>query len=331
VIKSLSEGGQAHAFIVEREPSDGEHVLKRLKNLNRVGRFRAEVTAGLQLSHPNVLRVVDATGLEDTEKPWMVTEFCLKGALSRAGVVQLPLEQKLTLFAGICEGVAHAHGKNIIHRDLKPDNIFLRDDGTPVVGDFGLCFFTEDGERLTLTEEAVGSRYFTAPELEDGRAGEITPRADVYSMGKILYWLMTGKVFSREKQRSKEFFFADRLNGSRDYLIYEFLDRTIVAEPGGRLASGIELVAEIKVLQRRLAMQAHVIDKNAPQPCSYCGLGSYVFRVDQTRPQDTYAAVKNFGFMSAGLAKWRILECDQCGHVQLFRLENLRGALMWGR
>ena len=74
------------------------------------------------------------------------------------------------MFSEICRAVGHAHGHKptIVHRDLKPDNIFLRSNmQTPVVGDFGICFIDEDGERSTLVDEAVGARRFTAPELED--------------------------------------------------------------------------------------------------------------------------------------------------------------------
>src|SRR5262245_66381065 len=61
---------------------------------------------------------------------------------------------------------------------------------------FGICFIDDDGTRITLFDEAVGARRYTAPELEDGRADDVTPSADVYSLGKILYWLMAGHVFA---------------------------------------------------------------------------------------------------------------------------------------
>ena len=74
------------------------------------------------------------------------------------------------LFPQICAGVAHAHEKGVIHRDIKPENILLRNDGTPVVGDFGICYVDADeGGRLTDTMEVAGSRWYCAPELQDGR------------------------------------------------------------------------------------------------------------------------------------------------------------------
>ena len=76
---------------------------------------------------------------------------------------------------------------------------------TCVSGYKGICFIADDGTRITLTDEAVGARRYTAPELEDGRAEDVTAAADVYSLGKVLYWLMAGRVFDREKHRDPRF------------------------------------------------------------------------------------------------------------------------------
>lgn len=108
------------------------------------------------------------------------------------------------MFIVIANAVNHAHSQRVVHRDLKPANIFLQTPTfRPLVGDFGLCYVQDDGddERQTDLEEAVGPRFFMAPELEDGRADVIAPSADVYSLGKLLYWMLTGRIFSREKLR----------------------------------------------------------------------------------------------------------------------------------
>ena len=84
------------------------------------------------------------------------------------------------MFKAICDGVAHAHANGVTHRDVKPDNIFLRSDRRPVVGDFGICFL-EGAERLTQTGEWLGARGFICPESE-GKADEVRPSCDVYSL-----------------------------------------------------------------------------------------------------------------------------------------------------
>jgi serine/threonine protein kinase len=209
----LGEGGQAHTFRVVDLNGDRKisYALKRLKNVQRLERFRSEVEALKSLGHPNVIKLIDFNF--EAEPPYLVSEFCAEGNLEENidRFSQDPL-QALALFVQICEGVAEAHHRNIIHRDLKPTNILLRNsDGSPVVADFGLCYI-EGGERHTLTEEVVGPRWFMAPELEDGRASDsdITPASDIYSLGKLLYWLMSGgEIFSREKLRETKYNLAD--------------------------------------------------------------------------------------------------------------------------
>lgn len=188
--ESLSEGGQAHVFLVKDGDSEyeGRYVLKRLKNLNSVGRFRQEIEAVRQLRHRNVVSLVDFD--LDASKPFLVTEFYEGGTLENADLSEWGTLQILGLFHQILEGVSYAHAKGIVHRDLKPHNIFLRGDGkTPVVGDFGICFVSESGDRFTISDEAVGTRHFTAPELEDGPIHHVSASCDVYSLGKVLYWL----------------------------------------------------------------------------------------------------------------------------------------------
>ena len=140
----------------------------------------------------------------DADRPYLVTEWCEGGELSEIDLSEISIPERLGLLVGVCQGVAHAHSGGVTHRDLKPGNIFLRGDGTPVVGDFGLCFI-EGGERLTFVDEAVGPRLFMAPEMEEGRSDEVGPWSDVYSLGKVLYWLVAQKrVFSREKHRQPD-------------------------------------------------------------------------------------------------------------------------------
>lgn len=208
VDRSLGEGGQAHTFIVRDIKGDSEtkYVLKRLKNLNKIERFKQEIETVRNLNHPNIVRLIDFD--LNATKPYLVTEYCSGGSLDTAEPfwTKSPIFA-LELFNQICEGVSFAHGMGIIHRDIKPSNIFLRnEEGPAVIGDFGICYVEQDGSRITLTEEAVGPRLFIAPELEDGRLADISPKSDIYSLGKILYWLLSGgRIFSREKHREVQF------------------------------------------------------------------------------------------------------------------------------
>jgi serine/threonine protein kinase len=205
ILQSLSEGGQAHTYLCKNEldfDSDTIYVLKRLKNKKRIERFLNEINAVRSLAHPNILKIIDFD--VNASKPYLVTPYYSRGTLTSIGLENLSVDKALAIFEKICSGVAAAHEKDVIHRDIKPDNIFLSETGEPIVGDFGICHL-DNGERFTLTDEAVGAFRFMAPELEDGRYDNIDCRCDVYSLGKLLYWLLTGKSFSREQHREKKY------------------------------------------------------------------------------------------------------------------------------
>jgi serine/threonine protein kinase len=330
--RQLGEGGQGHTYLVrEKDSKEGpDFVLKRLKNKKRIERFRSEIEAGLRLSHPNLIRVVDSDIEHDP--PYFVAEYCSGGSLEDQAGPPRSILNSLRLMLTICEGVAHAHKNGIIHRDLKPGNIFLKEDGTPVVGDFGLCHL-EDGQRFTATEEAVGPRHYMAPELEDGRADKVGPPSDVYSLGKVLYWLLTGKSFAREKHRDPSFDLTRTLRSADIFITYELLDKTIVGDPEKRFPDANAFAEGIKQAIRRIEMHAHAINRDAPQLCSYCGIGIYRTMVEYSQASEqipgqigmptikTTGAAQltgGFGFEPRG-SYWLIFVCDYCGHVQMFR------------
>src|SRR5262249_5971720 len=155
------------------------------------------------------------------------------------------LVERLNLFRGICEGVAYAHSNSVVHRDLKPDNIFLHANGIPVVGDFGLCFFL-DGvqERATRADEAVGARWYMAPECEGGRTLTVGATADVYSLGKVLYWMLAGRIFSREQHTRHPYDLRPHQPTTDMMAVYDLLERIILEDPAVRLKDGSEVVRE---------------------------------------------------------------------------------------
>ena len=328
--ESLPEGGQAHTFRVVDLKGDGKtsYALKRLKNVQRLERFRSEVEALRSLVHPNVIKLIDFDF--EAERPYLVSEFCAGGNLEEniGRFSQDPI-QALALFLQICEGVAAAHHQGIIHRDLKPTNILLRNsDGPPVVADFGLCYL-EGGERHTLTEEAVGPRWFMAPELEDGRASDITPASDIYSLGKLLYWLISGgKIFSREKHREPNVNLVSLFQFQDPGLehVNRILDQMIVSEPDQRLQFVSQVAKSIHKAIRLLKHDYRAVSPDIPQRCTYCGEGVY-----KIMAKGIDVSVENFGLKRAGAADWRIMVCDQCGHVQLFRIDLAERKDWWGR
>jgi serine/threonine protein kinase len=230
--KPIGKGGQSHAYLVREAEAGGRYVSKLFNgpsNPTRRERLEREIAICRELDHPNVIRFVDAGETEESKYPFLVTPYYEHGSLEgfRASLSDDPAEI-LSFFVKICDGVAHVHEKGIIHRDIKPANIFVGGDRQPVVGDFGISF-RDQGDRLTESAEVVAPRWFGAPELRNGYLENPTTAADVYSLGKLLYWFFTGKVYDREEQ---DYGTPDRtLAGvlERSIPAYSFVDQIIDA------------------------------------------------------------------------------------------------------
>ncbi len=204
-------GGQADVYDVwdTKGELSGPFVLKRLKNVDRVERFKREISALKNLQGND--RIVEIVDVDSSDQPvWFVMVAGHSSLADFRPAEGFPIEESIRLFRQIAKGVAALHGAGIIHRDLKPDNIIIKGRDAKV-GDLGLCLF-EDMARITPSWEAVGPRYYMAPELEAGRDDDVDTRADVYSLGKILYWLLTGVTLPRERLREPQYALPGRRN-----------------------------------------------------------------------------------------------------------------------
>lgn len=325
----LQEGGQAHTFIVRDINNDDptHYVLKRLKNINRLERFAQEIEAVSNLDHPNIVKLIDFD--LSAKKPYLVTEYCSGGSLDEADPFwsKSPIKA-LELFMQICEGIIFAHSHGVIHRDIKPSNIYLRNEkGPAVIGDFGICYIEKNGKRLTLTDEAVGPRIFMAPELEGGRADNITSKSDIYSLGKVLYWLLSdGTMLPREKHREVYYDLKGKnddtlLGWNNIYLehINRVLDLMIHPEPEKRRrAANIGML--IRHASTLIQKEYNPIADELRQLCKYCGQGYYI---------DTPASSFYSGIHFTDIENWRVLTCNYCGHVQLFRKDKSYNQEWW--
>jgi serine/threonine protein kinase len=348
-IRDLAEGGQAQTFLVARADGsdDLQYVLKRLKNLKRRERFDREIHACLTLDHPNVVRIIDH-GTDAKDRPFLVTEYCAGGSLTDRPLPLGTVLEVLAIFRQVCAGAAYAHQREIVHRDIKPDNIFLRVDGTAALGDFGICFMDEDGTRLTMTDEVAGSRWYCAPELRDGRLlpGIPPTAADVYSLGKVLYWMLSGgQMFDREQNREDRYRLGQHDLGAPEYaLVNQLLDRMIVAEPSHRFTGAQPLLLAVDGLVSVIRAGGHAITLDVPHRCLFCAQGQYKVLINGLKPgkrlDRTYQQISNddassfFGWDAPipGSPTWLILVCESCGHVQVFRPDLAPEALKrWGQ
>jgi serine/threonine protein kinase len=248
--QAFDQGGQGRLYRVRDTTGQrsGGFVLKELKNPKRRERFEKEILAVTTLpAHPNVIEVVDHGAFKDPEKPTYVMLEADRSLHRHVEANRLTVDESLFLFSQITAGVQHLHQHHVIHRDLKPDNVLMFGE-TPKVSDFGLCLIA-DMQRVTPTEEAVGPRFYMAPELEDGRNVNVTVRADLYSLGKVLYFMLShGKVFAREKFRDRKWDLSTLLADDRYRLFNRIFQRTVTSEHD-RFVNCAELLSAVANVQ----------------------------------------------------------------------------------
>jgi len=164
----------------------------RVSDAEGRARFQREGEAMARLSHPAVVKVHRLDFLPDGN-PYLAMELVEGQDLEqRVGEEPLEIGEATRLVAGVAEGVAHLHARGLIHRDLKLANVLLREGRQPVVADFGLVHFLDRQTRLTQAGDLIGTPLYMAPELVRGEAG-VTPAADVYALGVMLYRLVAGR------------------------------------------------------------------------------------------------------------------------------------------
>ncbi|UCG58184.1 MAG: tetratricopeptide repeat protein [Phycisphaerales bacterium] len=204
LLSTLGEGGSAVVHLAEQDhPVKRRVAVKVVKpgmdTKQVIARFEAERQALALLDHPNIARVFDA-GTTETGHPYFVMEY-VKGAhiTDHCDRHKQTVEERLGLFLQICEAVQHAHQKGIIHRDLKPSNILVYMEGNkpiPKVIDFGVAKAISQPltERTLYTEQGqlVGTPEYMSPEQAEMTSQDIDTRSDIYSLGVLLYELMTG-------------------------------------------------------------------------------------------------------------------------------------------
>src|SRR5437588_5558614 len=156
-------------------------------------RFRREAEAVASLDHPNILPIYEISESEEG-LPFFSMKYATGGSLRTAApALRTEPRQCVRLMAKVARGIAYAHGKGILHRDLQPGNVLLDGNGEPMVSDFGLAKWLDQDSALTRTLETLGTPGYIAPEQAECPAAELTAAADIYSLGAILFYLLTGR------------------------------------------------------------------------------------------------------------------------------------------
>jgi serine/threonine protein kinase len=320
-IKQIGQGGQSHVFLVSDKTGKlaGNYVLKRLLNPKRIDRFEQEIKAGMELNHDRIAPILDFSYESQTkEKPYFVTKHYSGSTLTK--LAPLPPLEALVIFIKICGAVSYAHSKGIVHRDLKPDNIILDDEGSPIILDFGICYFVDENNRLTETMEQVGSRYYIAPELEDGRSSSVTHAVDVYALGKILYFLITNKVFARENYTGDNDLSRLLQNSQLDYITQRILSKSVVAIPEQRISVEVLKQEATKIYK---LLNEHFYPNRVGSQCRFCGEGKYQsLSLEGMNVWNYYQSSASLKSPNDYRLSCNAVACDICGNIQLFKVAD---------
>ena len=196
IIKTLGEGGMANVYLAHETILDRNVAVKVLRgdlanDEKFVRRFQREALSASSLSHPNIVEMYDVG--EDDGQYYIVMEYVdgmtLKQVLKKRG--HLSVTEVVDIMLQVTDGMAHAHDAYIIHRDIKPQNIMILSNGMIKITDFGVATAL-NSTQLTQTNSVMGTVHYLPPEQANGKGSTI--RSDIYSMGIMMYELLTGLV-----------------------------------------------------------------------------------------------------------------------------------------
>jgi TolB-like protein/tRNA A-37 threonylcarbamoyl transferase component Bud32/Flp pilus assembly protein TadD len=198
ILEEIGRGGMGVIYRARQRHSRRIVALKRISSYHAdsqdtLMRFRREAQAAANLDHPNILPIYEVSETHEG-LPFFSMKFAGGGSLLEAGpALRSEPRRGVALMAKVARAVQYAHDQGILHRDLKPGNILLDGSGEPMVSDFGLAKWLEPTGHLTRTPTVFGTPGYIAPEQVNGSAGNLSPAADVYSLGAVLFDLLTGQ------------------------------------------------------------------------------------------------------------------------------------------
>ncbi len=198
ILDEIGRGGMGVIYRARQRHSRRIVAIKRVLSYQAdshetLVRFRREAEAAASLDHPNILPIYEVSESEDG-LPFFSMKFATGGSLQNAAPsLRNEARKCVQLMAKVARAVEYAHGRGVLHRDLKPGNILLDDCDEPLVSDFGLAKWLDASNDITKSLNAMGTAGYIAPEQAEGTAADLTPAADVYSLGAILFGLLTGR------------------------------------------------------------------------------------------------------------------------------------------
>lgn len=287
-----------------------------------INRLKQEVDV-LREGRPGLPRLLDF----NINERWMVTEYFPNGTLEdNHSKYEGDARGALAAFLSLVTTVAALHGQGIVHRDIKPANVFVRHDDELILGDFGIVFLPNQAARLTRTNETVGPHDYMPPWAEvGGRLVDVTPKVDIYMLGKLLWCMVSGRLrlprewFDRPDYDLTTIFPDD----PAIHMVNVILKRCVVERATDCQTSATDLANIASTFVNMLERGGQLLHVGIPRPCRICGHGHYRdegYAATQPRiPKEAPVGLRLWvgGSDTATLSVFPYV-CDTCGHVQFF-------------
>jgi formylglycine-generating enzyme required for sulfatase activity/predicted Ser/Thr protein kinase len=276
IIEELGRGGMGRVYRVLDKKLSEEVALKLIKpeiaaDEKTILRFRNELRTARNIGHPNVTRMYDLG--EEKGSHFITMEYVrgedLKSFIRRSG--RLTVDKAATIAGQVAEGLAEAHRQGVIHRDLKPQNVMIDRDGNARIMDFGIARSVKS-EGTTGGGVMIGTPEYMSPEQVEGKA--VDPRSDIYSLGIVLYEMLTGRppftgasaLSVAMKQKSERAPDPQQQNSRIPAALSRLILKCLEKEASRRYQTAEELASELKTVERDIAAAEKAVSPRKPRP-----------------------------------------------------------------
>jgi len=266
ILKKLGEGGMGEVYLAEDTELHRKVALKFLSSHlifdnDSKARFKREAQAAAALNHPNIITIYEVAEFE--ERSFIAMEYVEGQSLRKLlAEKELAAGNVIDVVMQICEGLNKAHQAGIVHRDMKPDNILIDKDGRVKILDFGLAKLKSAATKLTKTSTTLGTVCYMSP--EQARGEETDQRSDIFSVGVVLYELLTRQLpFKGEYEAAILYALANeepeplaRYKAGVPEALQRIVDKALKKDRSTRYQSAAEMLADLKGLQKETTISA---------------------------------------------------------------------------